>query len=168
LSFWELTKRDSSAEVVLAITTIITVLVLLGWGAIRVQLLARRSIKLHKSPAYILYSNLEYLNKWGFLYIPFKAHHHYFIIPLLLHTFLKGLFVAFGQHHGIVQGIAFLVLELSLLIAISVVRPYMDKKTNGFNTAIAAVNFINAIILVFCTGIFSVPVSFRTLRFYGC
>jgi hypothetical protein len=35
----------------------------------------------------------------------------------------------------------------------------MDKKTNGFNIAIAAVNFVSAIFLLVFTNIFNQPVS---------
>jgi hypothetical protein len=141
-------------------------MVLLGWGAYKVQRLARRSIKLHKSPAYILYSNLESLNKWGFLYVPFKATMYFFIIPVLLYLFAKGLFIALGQNHGTVQAIGLVVLEFIMLIGVCVMHPYMDKKTNAFNISIAVVNFVNALILLFFTGIFHVPVSTTRFLFY--
>jgi hypothetical protein len=159
LCFWELTRRDSVAEVILAVYTAFTVLVLLGWGAYKVQRLARRSIKLHKSPAYILYSNLESLNKWGFLYVPFKATMYFFIIPVLVYLLTKGLFIALGQNHGTVQASGLVGLEFLLLLGVCIMRPYMDKKTNVFNISIAVVNFVNAFIYLFFTGIFHVPVS---------
>lgn len=165
ICFWELTKRDSPAEVVLAVTAVLSVLIILSWGALKVQKLARRSIKLHKNPAYILYSNLESLNKWGFLYIPFKATQYAFIIPILVHVLAKGLFVALGQNHGLVQAIGILILELVLLITLVVLRPYMDKKTNAFNVSIAAVNFVNAILLLFFTGVFRVHVSSQVMNY---
>ena len=68
-----MTKQDSGAEVALAILTIVSVLALLGWAASKVIRLARKSITQHKNPAYILYSDPATLNKWGFLYVQFKA-----------------------------------------------------------------------------------------------
>lgn len=40
----------------------------------------------------------------------------YFIIPLLAHTVVKALFVAFGQSAGTVQAIALIIIEAAALI----------------------------------------------------
>lgn len=157
LCFWELTKRDSAAEVVLAISTIVTMLVILTWASIKVWRIARRSIALHKNPAYILYSDPKALNKWGFLYVQFKATMYYFIFIMLIYILIKGMFIAFAQTASIVQAVALLIIEAALLITISILRPYMDKKTNAFNISIASINFFNVILLLFFTGVFNVP-----------
>jgi hypothetical protein len=157
LCFWELTKRDSAAEVVLAISTILTMIVVLTWASIKVWRIARRSISLHKNPAYILYSDPKALNKWGFLYVQFKATMYYFIFVVLLYILVKGMFIAFAQDSGVVQAVALVIIEAALLITISVMRPYMDKKTNAFNISIASVNFFNVILLLFFTNVFNIP-----------
>jgi hypothetical protein len=157
LCFWEMTKRDSAAEVVLAISMIITIIVILTWASIKVWRTARRSIALHKNPAYILYSDPKALNKWGFLYVQFKATMYYFIFILLGYILIKGMFIAFGQTAGIVQAVALLIIEAALLITISILRPYMDRKTNAFNISIASINFFNVILLLFFTNVFNIP-----------
>ncbi|QDS69082.1 hypothetical protein FKW77_010074 [Venturia effusa] len=157
MCFWEIRKRDSPAQVVLAITSVLAVIVCLSLASLKVWNYARRSIELHQNPAYILYSDLNILNKWGFLYIQFKAQMYFFIIPMLVYTFVKSVFIGLAQGSGKVQSVAIVVLELGLLIAISTMRPYMDKKTNAFNIAIAAVNFNNAMFLLFFTGVFGLP-----------
>ncbi|KAE9966785.1 hypothetical protein EG328_008613 [Venturia inaequalis] len=157
MCFWEITKRDSPAQVVLAITSVVAVIVCLGLASLKVWNYARRSIELHQNPAYILYSDMTILNKWGFLYIQFKAQMYFFIIPMLLYTLVKSLFIGLAQGSGKTQSVAIIVLELAMLIAISTMRPFMDKKTNVFNIAIAAVNFINATFLLFFTGVFGLP-----------
>lgn len=157
LCFWELTKRDSAAEVVLAIFTVITSLCVLTWAASKVIRLARRSIGMHKNPAYILYSDPATLNKWGFLYVQFKANAYYFIIVALVYVLVKGLFVALGQGSGNTQAIALVVIEAAYLVTICILVPYMDKKTNSFNISIMVVNFINAIFLLIFTGLFGQP-----------
>lgn len=91
------------------------------------------------------------------LYIQFKAQMYFFIIPMLLYTFVKSLFIGLAQGSGKTQSVAIVILELGLLIAISTMRPYMDKKTNVFNISIAAVNFVNAVFLLFFTGVFGLP-----------
>jgi hypothetical protein len=159
LCFWELTKRDSAAEIVLGICTIVTMLIILGWAAVKVWRIAQRSIKMHKNPAYILYSDPKALNKWGFLYVQFKATMYYFIIAILGYILAKAMFVAFGQSSGTAQAIGFLILDAGFLIAVSIMRPYMDKKTNAFNISIAAVTFFNSLLLLFFTNVFNLPVS---------
>jgi hypothetical protein len=157
LCFWELTVRDSVAEVVLAISTILTMIILLAWAALKVFRIARRSIALHQNPAYILYSDPKALNKWGFLYVQFKANMYYFIVFCLGYILVKGMFIALGQNSGTLQAIALVIIEATFLITISIMRPYMDKKTNGFNISIASINLFNVILLLFFTGIFNLP-----------
>lgn len=159
LCFWELTVRDSAAEVVLAVFTVFTMLFVLLWACIKVVLLARRSIAMHKTPGYILYSDPVSLNKWGFLYVQYKATAYYFILPALLFILTLGMFVGLGQGSGVTQAIAFVILEAMFLIAITIMRPYMDKKTNAFNVSITVINLISAIFLLIFTDIFGLPVS---------
>lgn len=159
LCFWELTQSDSSGEMVLAIFTIFTMIAILVWASSKVVRLARRSIAMHKNPAYILYSDPVSLNKWGFLYVQFKATAYFFIVPVLIYLMAKGMFVALSQSNGTVQAIALVVIEAVFLIIVCVMRPYMDKKTNGFNIAICVINFISAVFLLVFTGIFGQPVS---------
>ena len=159
LCFWEFTQRDSGAEVVLAVFTIFTMIAILAWASSKVIRLARRSIAMHKNPAYILYSDPVSLNKWGFLYVQFKATAYYYIVPVMIYLMLKGLFVALAQNNGVVQAIALLIIEAVFLIAVCVMRPYMDKKTNAFNICICIVNFVSAIFLLVFTEIFNQPVS---------
>lgn len=161
LCFWELTQRDSAGEVVLAIFTLVTMICILAWATSKVIRIAQRSITMHKNPAYILYSDPVALNKWGFLYVQFKAAAYWFIAPILGYLLVKAMFVGFSQNNGTVQAIAFVLIEAALLIGVSVLRPYMDKKTNGFNIAIAAVNFLSAIFLLVFTEVFKQPVSGR-------
>jgi hypothetical protein len=161
LCFWEFTRIDSVAEVALAVFTVFTMLAILGWASSKVIRLARRSIAMHKNPAYILYSDPVSLNKWGFLYVQFKATAYYFIVPWLVYVLVKGIFIGTVQTSGTAQAIALVVIEAAFLIVVCVLRPYMDKKTNGFNIAICVINFLSAIFLLVFTGIFSAPVSWN-------
>lgn len=157
LCLWEFTQVDSPAIVVLAVVFFFGLLATLAWGASKVIRIARRSVAMHRNPAYILFSDPQALNKWGFLYIQFRASAYYFIVPMLAYLLLKGMFVAFAQRSGITQAIGFLILEAAALIAASVLRPWMDKPTNSFNIAIYAVNFVNAICLLIFSDVFGAP-----------
>ncbi|CAJ2503287.1 Uu.00g106810.m01.CDS01 [Anthostomella pinea] len=157
LCLWEFTQVDSPAEVVLAVFFLVGMTVTLGWAASKVIRIARRSVAMHRNPAYILFSDPQALNKWGFLYVQFRASAYYFVIPVLGYTLVKSLFIAFAQGSGTAQAIGFLIIEAGALIAASVLRPWMDKSTNSFNIAICAVNFINAIFLLIFSDVFNQP-----------
>lgn len=157
LCLWEFTQHDSAAEMVLAVFFFFGMTITLGWAASKVIRIARRSVAMHRNPAYILFSDPQALNKWGFLYVQFRASAYYFIVPMLGYTLLKGMFLAFAQSKGTVQAVAFIVIEAGALIAASVLRPWMDKSTNSFNIAICAVNFLNAVFLLIFTDVFNQP-----------
>lgn len=157
ICLWELTKHDSPGTTALAVITYFSVLALLAFGAFKTWSLARQSMRLYKNPAYILFSDPDALNRWGFLYIQFRATAHYFIVPLLIFLFLKCAFIAFAQNSGKAQAVSIFLIELAYLVIISWKKPYMDKPTNGFNIAIAAINFINALFFLFFSAIFGLP-----------
>ncbi|KAH8702053.1 DUF907 domain protein [Talaromyces proteolyticus] len=157
LCLWELTTRDSAAEVVLAVVMFFSMLGVLGWASFKVISLARRSVTMHKNPAYILYSDPSCLNKWGFLYVQYRATAYYFVIPVLLYLLIKGMFIGFGQGKPVLQAVALLIVEAAFLVGVMVLRPWMDKKTNIFNISIAAVNFLNAIFLLVFSNVFNQP-----------
>lgn len=133
--------------------------VALVWAALKVFRIAKRSVGMHKNPAYILYSDPSCLNKWGFLYVQFRATAYYFIMPVLGYIFVKALFIAFAQTKGTVQAVGLLIIEAVYLIGVSILRPWMDRKTNAFNISIAAINFLNTIFLLIFTAVFNQPVS---------
>lgn len=157
LCLWELTQRDSVAEIILAIIMIVSMVAALGWASVKVIRLAKRSITMHRNPAYILYSDPTCLNKWGFLYVQYRATAYYFVIPVLIYILVKGMFIGLSQPAPIVQTVAFVIIEAAMLIAVSVLRPWMDKKTNIYNITIQAINFLNAIFLLFFAQVFNQP-----------
>ncbi|KAH8881545.1 TRP-domain-containing protein [Thozetella sp. PMI_491] len=157
LCLWEFTQNDSAAEMVLAVFFFFGMSITLGWAASKVIRIARRSVAMHRNPAYILFSDPQALNKWGFLYVQFRASAYYFIVPVLGYTVVKGMLVAFAQKSGIAQAVGFIIVEAAALITASVLRPWMDKSTNSFNIAICVINFLNAIFLLIFTDVFNQP-----------
>ncbi|EEP75732.1 conserved hypothetical protein [Uncinocarpus reesii 1704] len=157
LCLWEMTQRDSAAEVVLAVVMILSLIASLGWAAWKVIRLAKKSVVMHKNPAYILYSDPSALNKWGFLYIQYRATAYYFVVPMLIYIFVKGMFIALSQEAPRVQAFALFFIELGVLVGVCYFRPWMDKKTNIFNISIASFNFFNVLLLLFFTEIFNQP-----------
>ncbi|KAF5573745.1 calcium-related spray [Fusarium pseudoanthophilum] len=152
LCLWEFTQVDSAAHVVLAVFFFFTVLLTLTVAALKIVTLAR-----HNNPVVTLYSNSRILNKWGFLYIQYRATGYYFIVPQLAYIFVKGMFVALSQKSGVTQAVALILIEAAALITTSVMRPFMDKSTNSFNIAIFVLNFLNAICLFIFTNVLGMP-----------
>lgn len=157
LCLWELTQRDSAAEVVLAVVMFLSLLIALGWAAQKVIRLAKRSVTMHKNPAYILYSDPSCLNKWGFLYVQYRATAYYFVVPYLVYVLVKGMFIGLSQPAPVVQTVALVILEAAMLIGVCVLRPWMDKKTNIYNISIAVINFLNVIFLLVFSDVFNPP-----------
>lgn len=157
LCLWEFTRHDSAAEVLLAVIMLLSMTGALAWASQKVIRLAKRSVVMHKNPAYILYSDPTCLNKWGFLYVQYRATAYYFVVPVLGYILVKALFIGLSQPAQVVQAIAFVIIQAAMLVAVSVLRPWMDKKTNIYNIAIAAVNFLNAIFLLVFSNVFNQP-----------
>lgn len=156
-SMWELYRRDSAAEVVLAITIWLVMTIILGSSTFRVFQHVRSSKGLSGTLTYPLYFDPACLTKWGCLYVHYKTETYYFIIPLLVYTVMKGMIIAFAQHNVMAQAIVLLIFEAVFLASIAIIRPYMDKKSNTFAMTAAAINFVNAIFILVFSDIFNQP-----------
>ncbi|OLL25848.1 Flavin carrier protein 2, partial [Neolecta irregularis DAH-3] len=154
LCLWEFTQKDSPAVMILAILILLNMTFLLCWAAAKVLRLARKSVTIHNNPAYILYSDPQQLNRWGFLYIQFRAPAYYFIVFALLYLFMKGVFTGLLQSAPTAQAIALVIVELGLFGLVLSIRPFMDKRTNYFNIAISSVNLLNGVFLLIFSNIF--------------
>ncbi|KAG5439831.1 hypothetical protein PCANB_000113 [Pneumocystis canis] len=145
LCIWELISRDSIGAVIYAVLTLIIVNSLLSYATYKVIVLARRSLKFHKTAAYILYSDSKILTKWGSLYIQFSASTYYFIVLLLFFILLRSAFIALCQGNPLVQAIAFFIIQSIYLFLIIYLRPFLDKKTNIFSATVAGIDLLNSI-----------------------
>lgn len=157
LCLWEFYEHDSAGTVIVAVFMLAVTLILLCLATIRVGLLGRQSVKQFKNPAYLLFGDGEFLNKFGFIYVQYRADCYYFIGFTLLYAFLKSLFVAVLQTHGKAQSLIVFFIELIYTIAVCAFRPFMDKRTNAFNITIAVINTINALFFVFFSYVFKQP-----------
>lgn len=157
LTIWEFTQVDSPAIVVDAIVILAIFLGLLCYGTVRVLLKGTESIRLYKNPAYLLYGDTSFLNRYGFLYAQFKADKFWWLLPLLVYSFLRSLFVAVLQEQGKAQAMIIFIVELFYFAALCYIKPYLDKLTNIFNIAIHAVNLINSLFFLFFSNLFKQP-----------
>ncbi|KAL2830851.1 hypothetical protein BDW59DRAFT_140887 [Aspergillus cavernicola] len=152
LCLWEFTQHDSPAEIIIAVLTFLSISGTIVWATVRLLLLTRQAV-----PGYMLFSDQTALHKYGFLYLPYKPTSSFFIAITLAHLLVKSLFISFAQSSPKTQTIAFFIIESAMLLTVSILRPYHDKKTNAYNITIAAINFLNSIFVLFFSGIFNQP-----------
>ena len=157
LCIWELTTRDSAGAVVVAVFLLVITLVLLIQAAARVFLMGRNSVRNFKNPAYLLFGDVKFLNRFGFLYVQYRANCFWFIWVSLFYIFIKSLLVAVLQHHGKPQAVIIWAIELIHMVVLCWIRPFMDKRTNAFNIVISVFNFINALFFMFFSSVFGQP-----------
>ncbi|OQD66914.1 hypothetical protein PENPOL_c004G05766 [Penicillium polonicum] len=157
LCLWELTHRDSPAEIVLAITMWLVTTAVLAFAAFKVFQRAMRSKQQHNTPAYTLYSDPATLNQWGFLYIYYRAPVYYFLVPALVYTIVKGMVIAFAQPSPVAQSIVLLILELSMMLATAIIKPFMSKGANVTAITMAVINCLNTIFLLVFSDVFDQP-----------
>lgn len=157
MCLWELTVKDSGGSVVVAIFLFLTAFILLYQAAIRTFVKGRKSVQQFKNPAYLLFGDGIFLNKFGFVYVQFRADAYYYVLASISYVFLKSLFVAVLQTQGKVQSVIVFVIELAYLVALCWLRPFMDKRTNAFNITIAVISTINALFFMFFSYIFNQP-----------
>ncbi|KAG2415310.1 hypothetical protein HFD88_006501 [Aspergillus terreus] len=157
LCLWELTQNDSPAEMLLAAVMLLSCAVVVGFAVHQVVTRARQSVTASNNPAYLLYSDAGCLAKWGILYTQYRATAYLFIGVVLAHTVTKSLFISLSQPAPVVQTVALLIIEASMLVAAGIVRPWMNRKTNVCCIAIAVVNLLNAVFLLIFSAVFDQP-----------
>ncbi|KAL1573762.1 TRP_N domain-containing protein [Candida albicans] len=154
---WEFTVRDSAGIVVVAVFMLAVTVVLLLQAAVRVCLLGTKSVREYKNPAYLLFGDRKFLNRFGFLYFQYRADKYWYIFVSTTYIFLKSLIVAVLQNHGKPQSVIVWAIELIHLVVLIWIRPFMDKRTNVFNIIISIMNFINALFFMFFSDVFGQP-----------
>ncbi|EDO15751.1 hypothetical protein Kpol_1049p9, partial [Vanderwaltozyma polyspora DSM 70294] len=157
LCIWEFTQIDSPAVIVDAIVIFALCLGLMAYGTLRVILKGRESTRMYKTPAYLLYGDMKFLNRYGFLYSQFHADKYWWLMPLLAYSFLRSLFVAVLQHNGKAQALIVFIIEVLYFGCLCWIRPYLDKRTNIFNIFIHLVTLINSLIFLFFSNLFGQP-----------
>ncbi|CDK24914.1 unnamed protein product [Kuraishia capsulata CBS 1993] len=157
LCLWECTRHDSAACVVVAIVIFVVAVLLLFQAAIRLLLIGWKSTKYYNNPAYLLFGDAKLLNRFGFLYVQYRADKYWWLSVSLCYALIKSLIVAVLQTQGKAQAVIIFVLELFYFISLCVFRPFMDKRTNVFNILIGLINLLNSVFYLFYSNIFKQP-----------
>ncbi|RJE19942.1 DUF907 domain protein [Aspergillus sclerotialis] len=155
LSLWELTQRDSAAEIVLAICILLTMTIPIGFGLYKIMLVIRMVRQTAKGNS--TYSLESRSNQWEFLCLQYKPRAYFFAVLYFVFLLTRSTFVSLGQSAPVVQTIVLVIVQSIMLIVTAIYRPWIDRRTNTFNISITVVSFANAVFLLFFAGILKQP-----------
>ena len=157
LSFWEFTRHDSAAVVLIACLFFLLPTALMVLAAYRTVSFAKRSIRERDNPAALLFGNERVLHKYGFFYTMFKAEFYWWNIVVLSYIFVKAAFIGFAQGSGKLQALVIWFADLAYVIGLCYYRPYLDKRTNIINICISVVTVLNSFLFLFFSDLFGQP-----------
>lgn len=154
---WEWIQQDSAGVITTSVIIFVLSLGLMLLNLARVMLIARRSSADYGTPAYLLYSHPPTLEKYGFLYSMFHADKYYWMAVVLVYQFVKACFIAFAQQSGKTQGLAIFIIELAMLIAVCVEKPFLSRAANSINITVQVVMTLNAMFFLFFSNLMTQP-----------
>jgi hypothetical protein len=140
LVFFQWTLKDSWLSILISVITFLAIWVLALYP---VYLTFRLTLK--ESPD-ALESSLEHLSPHAPLYAQYRTPRYYFFVPLLIAAVVKAVVIAAGQGSGMAQVIVFMLVELALVVAHIVLKPYNSKGGDIFSTYLSIVRLV-------CTGL---------------
>ncbi|KAF2426175.1 DUF907 domain-containing protein [Tothia fuscella] len=146
---YQFTRGDSWAAKALAGVTLGIFTAILLFFSWRVFSLARKYKKLEGDVSG-LYENKETWVKYSIFYDSFKKGYWWMFVPAIIYMFAKGVVIAVGDGHGLVQTAGQLIIESIMLILLLWSRPYSLKSGNWINIVIQVVRVLSVLcILVF-------------------
>ncbi|KAJ7262283.1 hypothetical protein B0H12DRAFT_1105108 [Mycena haematopus] len=134
---WSL--KDSWLSILLSVLALLAILAAVLYPVYLTLRLARR-----ESPD-ALESNLEHLATHAPLYAQYRTPRYYFFLPLLVAAFVKAVVIAAGQGQGMAQVVVLLIVELAVVAAHILLKPYHSRGGDVFSTYLAIVRLV-------CTG----------------
>lgn len=156
-SFWEWTRQDSAAVIVVSVFMFVIALVLLLFNMLRMYLIARKSEKEAGTPGFLLYSDTHTLHKYGYLYSMFNSKYYFFGMVYAAYNFCKACFVGFAQSSGQTQALALFIIEVAMFITVCVTKPFLSKAVNGIQITTHVVITLNAMFFLFFSNLMTQP-----------
>lgn len=139
-AFYQWSLKDSWLAILFAVLLFLFVLGGLSYSIYHTLNVARRDGQ------HALWTNSDHLASHGPLYGQYRTPRYYFTFILLIATFLKAIFVAFAKASGEAQLILMIVVELGVLGAYAVLKPYKARGGDVLATYLAVIRFV-------CTGL---------------
>lgn len=154
---WEWVQQDSAAVITVSVFIFVLTLGILIFNLVRVTLIALKSAREFGTPAYLLYSHPPTLEKYGFLYSMFHSDYFYWMHIVFVYQFVKACFIAFSQESGMTQALAIFLIELAMLVAICVLKPFLSYAANAINITVQVVMTLNACFFLFFSNLMTQP-----------
>ncbi|KIW05783.1 uncharacterized protein PV09_03638 [Verruconis gallopava] len=146
---YQLVRGDSWAAKALAGVTLALFTAILAFFTWRIWSLARKYKKAEGDTSG-LYENKETWVKYSLFYDSFKKGYWWMFIPSIIYMFTKGVIIAAGDGHGMIQTGGQLIVESLMLILLLWTRPYTLKSGQWINIIIQVVRVLSVLcILVF-------------------
>lgn len=156
-SMWEWTHVDSPGVVVVSVFMFLICLSLVGFNAVRLLFIVRKSIRETGTAGFMLYSDPKVLQKFGYLYSMFDVKYYWFGLVYLAYNFVKACFLAFSQKSGQTQALAIFIIELAMFIVVCVFKPFLSKAVNGIQITAHVVVTFNAVFFLFFSNLMTQP-----------
>ncbi|KAJ7733778.1 hypothetical protein DFH07DRAFT_905993 [Mycena maculata] len=138
-AFYQWSLKDSWLSVLLSVIAFLAIWLSVLYPVFLTLRLVRRESR------DALEFNPEHLASHGPLYAQYRTPRYYFFLPLLIGVFIKAIVIAAGEGSGMAQVVVFLIVELAVVIAHIVLKPYNSRGGDVFSTYLAIVRLV-------CTG----------------
>jgi Transient receptor potential (TRP) ion channel/ML-like domain len=146
---YQFTQGDSWAAKALAGVTLALFTAVLFWFSWRIASLARKYKKADGDVS-ALYNNKETWRNYAIFYENYKQSYWWLFIPVIVYMFARGVVIAAGDGHGLIQTGGQLIIESFMLIMLLFLRPYSLKSGNWISIVIQVVRVLSVLcILVF-------------------
>lgn len=156
INFWEFIAKDSTGTICFSIVFFIIYMVLLVWSNYRIIIQVQISKKINKSYEYMLKSDKLFFRKYGSLYSHYKIKKFWWLTIFLIYNMAKTLTIVLTQHNGKMGTMIKFIIELTVLILLLTINPYLKKITNIVNNCFQATIVINNLIFLFFTNLFPI------------
>jgi Transient receptor potential (TRP) ion channel/ML-like domain len=146
---FQFTRGDSWAAKLLAGLTLGVFTAVLVFFTFRIWQIAQK-YKKAEGDASALFDNKETWRKYSLFYENYKKGYWWLFVPAIIYMAAKGIVIAAGDGHGMVQTVGQLIVESLMLILLLWSRPYSLKSGNVINIIIQVVRVLSVLcILVF-------------------
>ncbi|OLL23758.1 putative membrane protein [Neolecta irregularis DAH-3] len=124
----------------------------------------QRAGLVQSEPQYLLYTDHQLQNRWGWLYLEFRQENWWFFGIELAYQFIRAVFYSVGQNHPLGQAIIILALEGIAFLVLHVQRPFALYRTNLLFLGIQLFRVLNTAFTFFYVPVFEIdPIIQYTL-----
>ncbi|PIG69287.1 DUF907 domain protein [Aspergillus arachidicola] len=150
--YWGLLARTITNLILLlyGIWVLYCVYQLTGGDSWAAKVLAVVTLVIFTGVLLFLVSESETWRKYSLFYDNYKKDYWWLFVPAIVYMFVKGVIIAAGNGHGLVQSAGQLIVEALMLALLLWYRPYVAKSSQWINISIQVVRVLSvACVLIF-------------------